>query len=1033
MNSTGKLIQSRCAARRTLSCVAVLFVFAATGHSQEHASAGTDTGNARSEITGSSLKTCDLAVALGAPGSRILPAQPIPTHINIMGTRYWDLVYTVNGNRQTGVPLVQLNDSVLGPAGGPDDIGSFYVIPKLSMLLGLPVSHSIDIFYGGLLLFAFLASLGGFFLSCRGLLARALALLGLLLLTALAYRVGDVYIFHFVTAVIAIPWMFLLIRRSANLRLQLPIFLFLMGLLIGIADAVRSHAGTAALIFLCSILLFQVSAAHRRKMALLLCLAVGLLLPKLFFSRLVAERDAFLIAQCPEYKMLTAQHPLWHTMYAGFGYLQNDYGLRWDDTVSYRKVQSIAPGTVYASEDYERILKHEVLLLVRRQPLYVFMTLASKAGVILCVLLLGSNLGLLATALHPKPWPIELSFSLSIAFSSLPALVAIPAPEYLLGLISFAVLYAIVSLSFALESSAERKVRWHWIHQPEHNDAEAQRVLAKPARVHVLVLSGEAADAQRLVENRFPGCECVFLPKRGLREAGWRGQIKALGSLHGAALVFFLRSLSELQEPQLTVLSSLLHRCQLTVLADSDGQLIEYGRLAWLRVLPKFLVSAVSDLCVFVISWLSLRLLQTVARPVQTRELSPEDVDLAYLYPYPLDSALAGGALSHVEGFLSGVAGCGGKCEIFSGRTLAVQIFARHLIPAKRRLFLFRESLMLSYNLRFVWSVRNSLKGRGLAGLYQRHGRFTVAGALLSFWLRIPFILEYNGSETWTANHWDPARFRTWLRLCEEVSLARAHLIVVVSEALRKELLERGIPEERILLNPNAVDPEVFQPGCGGREVRTQLGFAATDIVVAFVGTFNYWHGIRVLEQTIQHLFLGRARDGIAARLRFLLVGEGPLCAETRRNLERDAGGRVFFTGVVPHVQVPAYLDAADILLSPHVPMPDGRPFFGSPTKLFEYMAMAKAIIASDLDQLSRILQHQRSAWLVEPGNASELASAILLLARDPQLRNQLGENARAAAVAQHTWQQNAERVLHRIRGSVTQPIVRSVVAAKGA
>jgi len=69
----------------------------------------------------------------------------------------------------------------------------------------------------------------------------------------------------------------------------------------------------------------------------------------------------------------------------------------------------------------------------------------------------------------------------------------------------------------------------------------------------------------------------------------------------------------------------------------------------------------------------------------------------------------------------------------------------------------------------------------------------------------------------------------------------------------------------------------------------------------------------------------------------------------------------------------------------------------------------------------------------VEPGNASELASAILLLARDARLRSQLGQKARAAAIADHTWQQNAERVLDRIPALATQAVVRTIVAAKEA
>ncbi len=122
--------------------------------------------------------------------------------------------------------------------------------------------------------------------------------------------------------------------------------------------------------------------------------------------------------------------------------------------------------------------------------------------------------------------------------------------------------------------------------------------------------------------------------------------------------------------------------------------------------------------------------------------------------------------------------------------------------------------------------------------------------------------------------------------------------------------------------------------------------------------------------------------------------------------------GQAIFTGAIPHQYVRAYLDAADILVSPHVPMPGNYPFFGSPTKLFEYMAMGKAIAASALDQIAEVLEDGKTALLVAPGDSVELVAAIQHLAADPRLRAELGRNARATALARHTWRQNAGRVL---------------------
>jgi glycosyltransferase involved in cell wall biosynthesis len=535
--------------------------------------------------------------------------------------------------------------------------------------------------------------------------------------------------------------------------------------------------------------------------------------------------------------------------------------------------------------------------------------------------------------------------------------------------------------------------------------------------VYILLLSGDSEDARRLVQSRYPECTQALLSKRELRENGWKGQVRAFRQLRGEALVIFSEALSALKEPRLLRCSAFLHNCRETVFAYSSGEVRIYSRLALFGQLPEVLFSAALDFLVLIGSWMFAHVLCLFAKP-QPHVTADAELDVAYLYPYPFDRAAPGGAMTHVTGFLSGLAENTTCCEIFSGCRMTVDQFPLHQIPNKRKLYIVSESQALSYNIRFALAVKKKLKGRRARFFYQRHGRFVTAGALLSWLLSVPLVLEYNGSEFWITQHWDPARFRRILLLCEEVSISTAFLIVVVSDALRDELLQRGVLPERILVNPNAVDPAVFQPGCGGPEARGELGFTPDDVVVSFVGSFSYWHGIPVLQQAILRLMERSKGSAGLSKLRFLLVGDGLLQAEVRQALREYEQSRVVvFTGLLPHDSIPRLLDASDILVSPHVPMPDGSPFFGSPTKLFEYMAMGKAIVASNLDQLSQVLDHGTTAWLVPPGNEVELAAAIEMLANDPELRRCLGQNARATILDRHTWRVNAARVLAHFSG----------------
>jgi glycosyltransferase involved in cell wall biosynthesis len=290
--------------------------------------------------------------------------------------------------------------------------------------------------------------------------------------------------------------------------------------------------------------------------------------------------------------------------------------------------------------------------------------------------------------------------------------------------------------------------------------------------------------------------------------------------------------------------------------------------------------------------------------------------------------------------------------------------------------------------------------------IYQRHARFSLGGALLARLSGKPLFLEYNGSECFKGRYWTATPLRARLAACEDAAVAAATCILVVSEVDRRSLLDRGVGPERIVVNPNGVDAERFALA-GGAEVRSRYGIETDSVVVGFAGTFGPWHGAPEL---------ARAFTQVAAslpRAHLILVGDGPELDVTR-SIVSDAGldARATVTGRVPPGEVSGYLDACDLLVSPHVTLPDGVEFFGSPTKLFEYMAAGKAIIASRLGQIGDVLEHGVTAWLVEPGDVAGLAAALVALAEAPEVRRELGARARRQAIDRHSWRLNARRVI---------------------
>jgi glycosyltransferase involved in cell wall biosynthesis len=318
--------------------------------------------------------------------------------------------------------------------------------------------------------------------------------------------------------------------------------------------------------------------------------------------------------------------------------------------------------------------------------------------------------------------------------------------------------------------------------------------------------------------------------------------------------------------------------------------------------------------------------------------------------------------------------------------------------------------------------------------IYQRMSVGNYAGVLLSRSRGIPLVLEYNGSEVWTARHWGRGlRYEGLARSAEEVCLRHAHLVVTVSEVLRDELIDRGVARERIVVYPNCVDPTLFDPALYGKrerlELRRALGIPDDAVVGAFLGTFGHWHGVDVLARAIRTMIDGHAEWLHTRRVRFLLIGDGL----KRHDVERALAGPkteefVVMAGLIPQGDAPRYLAASDFLYSPHVRNPDGSKFFGSPTKLFEYMIMGRPILASRLDQIGEVLQpgllvealparvpdnrDAPLAVLVEPGDPDGIVRGTRFLVDREDWRKRLGHSSRAEATARYTWDHHVAAIL---------------------
>ena len=385
---------------------------------------------------------------------------------------------------------------------------------------------------------------------------------------------------------------------------------------------------------------------------------------------------------------------------------------------------------------------------------------------------------------------------------------------------------------------------------------------------------------------------------------------------------------------------------------------------------------------------------------------------ITYLRATPAAGTQAGGATSHINGFIGGALELGARVRVISNDPIAgldesrveLKVIDPQPFGLTRPLFDLRNALL------FTERACREIERDPPDFIYQRYSRFNWAGVEASLRTGKPLFLEYNGSEVWMGRHWDRAGLFSLLERAERLNLAAAARVFVVADVERRNLERAGVPADKIVVNPNGVDVRRFRPGVGGSEARARLGVGEDETLVGFVGTFGPWHGATVLAQAFNLI----PRE---AGVRLLLVGTGSL-RERVEEILRGGGalGRVHFAGAVAHAEVPALLDACDVLASPHVPPEDGSEFFGSPTKLFEYMATSKGIVASRVGQIAEVLTDEETALLVEPGDARALADAVLRLSRSRGLRERLGAAAREVCVRRHTWARNAGRVLDAYR-----------------
>lgn len=284
--------------------------------------------------------------------------------------------------------------------------------------------------------------------------------------------------------------------------------------------------------------------------------------------------------------------------------------------------------------------------------------------------------------------------------------------------------------------------------------------------------------------------------------------------------------------------------------------------------------------------------------------------------------------------------------------------------------------------------------------IYERYSLWSAAGCRAARKLGVPVVTEVNAPLVL-----EQAAFRSLVcedeaRAIEAEVLTNSDALAAVSRQMASYLVNAGADRERVQVIGNAVDTVHFRATTPATHLPT---IPEDAFVVGFTGSLKMWHGVDTLMAAFRKF---RADE---PRAHLLVCGDGP----KRGWIEGFVAGAeledaVTMAGWVDHADLPGLIARLDVATAPY---PASKDHYFSPLKLYEYLAMGRPVLASDIGQTAELLTGSEAALLLPPGDATALANALQSLCNDPQRRANMSVSA-AAEGARHDWTSNAARVV---------------------
>ena len=272
--------------------------------------------------------------------------------------------------------------------------------------------------------------------------------------------------------------------------------------------------------------------------------------------------------------------------------------------------------------------------------------------------------------------------------------------------------------------------------------------------------------------------------------------------------------------------------------------------------------------------------------------------------------------------------------------------------------------------------------------------------------LGIPWVYEVRGqlADTWASTRGPEARQSEKYRLFQkrETEVMRdADLVLTLGRAMKANIVAAGIPDNKVIIAPNAVGGAFLAEPLDKASARRDLGLAEDGQFIGTVSSLVPYEGIEDLVAAFALL----AAD--MPQLRLLIVGDGSSMPSLQVQAQRSGFiNRIMFTGRVPRSRAALYHQALDAFVVPRKDLEVTRSV--TPLKPVEAMASARPVVASDLPALAEIVEDRVTGLLATAGDPASFAAAIREILSDPERAAKFGAAGRERVLQERTWAANA-------------------------